>query len=365
MLSPKTTREPTQMNLSLRKALSRLALMVLVLSLAGCISAPPTQPPGAEFLQRKDADGFQFRVMSWNIRVSLMFDEPERRLDDLARITRAVKPDIIVLQEAMVPGMDVTMPEYMNREEPPGPGLKWHFHYASDNVVLSRFPFRATWVEKIAPFYFERSPDFHFGQAVFVADLPDDQSEHDVFVIAMHNKSGVRPEYVQLQQMQSDSIVATVRKRLQQDSPLALPPGTPIIIAGDMNVIASAPALHFKTLVNGDIADEETWGPDVPMDWDGTDLADAKPSHNARGVHHYTWRDDSMPYPPGRFDRVLYTDSVASVVHSFVLNTTMMNDTALERLGLRWHDSLWNHEPGQFDHLPVVVDFRLDKPTAD
>lgn len=340
--------------------------VMALLFLTACVSNSPQEPPpGAEFLQRKEADGFQFRVMSWNVRVSLMFDEPERRLDDLARMTRAVQPDIIVLQEAMVPGMDVTLPRYMKREAPPGPGQVWHFHYASDNVVLSRFPLIGAWSEEVAPYYFERAPDFHYGQALVLADLPDDRSTHDVFLVAMHNRSGTGERNVRLQQMQSDSIVSTVRKRLQQDSPLALPPGTPIIIAGDMNVIAAEPALHFSTLVTGDIADEATWGPDYALDWDGSELADARPSHNARGVHHYTWRDDSTPYPPGRFDRMLFSDSTISMVHGFVLNTTLMSDTALERLELNWHDSLWNHEPGQFDHLPVIVDFRLDNPAAD
>ena len=317
----------------------RLAPLTLVLLLSACATQLLSEPaPGGEFLQRKAADYFQFRMMSWNVRVSLMFDEPERRLDDLARLTRAVQPDIIVLQEAMVPGMDETLPETMNREAPPAPGQEWHFHYASDNVVLSRFPLLGAWAEEVVPYSFSRSPDFHYGQALILADLPDDRSARDIFVVAMHNKSGTGELNVRLQQLQSDSIVSTVRKRLQQDSPRALPPGTPIIIAGDMNVIAAEPALHFHTLVTGDIADEETWGPDYPLDWDGTDLADARPSHNSRGVHHYT------------------------MAHGFVLNTTLLSDAVLEDLELNWFDSLWNHQRGQYDHLPVIVDFVIDAP---
>lgn len=348
------------MNGLARFARQLVALLAAMLLLSACASQLTPEPAaGGEFLQRKEIDDFQFRIMSWNVRVRLMMDEPERRLDDLARITRAVQPDIIVLQEIMLPGMEITLPAFMNREAPPGGGINWHFHHASDNAVLSRFPMVQKFQEHVAHYPYQSLPDFHYGQALVLADLPDDQTAGDVFLVAMHNKSGTGEGNVRLQQMQSDSIVSTLRQRLQQDSPLALPPGTPMIIAGDMNVIDSVPALHYRTLVTGDIADEDSWGPDFPLDWDGSDLADARPSHNARGVHYYTWRDDSTPFPPGRFDRVLYTDSVLVSAHGFVLNTTLMSDTVLERLGLEWQDSLWNHRPGEFDHLPIVVDFTL------
>ncbi|NNE05350.1 MAG: endonuclease/exonuclease/phosphatase family protein [Xanthomonadales bacterium] len=335
-------------------------LAAISLLLFACASPPSSEsPPGGEFLQHKAADGFQFRIMSWNVRVQLMLSEPERRIDDIARFARAVQPDIIVLQEVMVTGIYEKLMSVMNDIAPPGPDQRWYFHWASDNAVLSRYPLAQREQQLVAPYAFPTFPEYKYGQAVAVVDFPDELTAQDLFLVAMHNKSGVGEENIRLQQMQSDSVVKAVRERIKQGQEQSLPPGTPVIVAGDMNVIAGEPALHFKTLISGDIADEETWGADHPMDWDGSGLADAKPSHNNRGVHHYTWRQDSTPFPPGRFDRILYTDSVLQYVHGFVLNTTLMNDAILERLGLNWADSLWQGNAGDFDHLPVIADFEL------
>ncbi len=45
------------------------------------------------------------------------------------------------------------------------------------------------------------------------------------------------------------------------------------------------------------------------------------------------------------------------VDHSFVLNTTTMTDEELSRYDLLATDVLKGSEPGEFDHLPLVVDF--------
>ena len=67
----------------------------------------------------------------------------------------------------------------------------------------------------------------------------------------------------------------------------------------------------LNTLVTGDIADEETFGPDTRIDWDGTDLADARPSHNALEREYYTWRNDDLPFAPSALDRILYVNSAS------------------------------------------------------
>ena len=132
-----------------------------------------------------------------------------------------------------------------------------------------------------------------------------------------------------------------------------------IIILGDMNVLPGSPALHLATLLNGDISDEKTFGPDFKMDWDGTDLAQVKPSHNSLGDNYYTWRRDDEPFAPAALDRIIYTDSVLSLNHSFVLNTMIMTPGDLNGAGLLMTDVLWNGEPGIYDHMPVVADFSI------
>ena len=112
----------------------------------------------------------------------------------------------------------------------------------------------------------------------------------------MHNRSRASEESIRQRQKQSDSIVRWIRTLRDEK---AIAESTPIIVAGDMNVLFSDPARHLTTLLTGDIVDEETFGPDFSPDWDGTDLTDASPSHNARGETFYTWRNDTGPFPPG------------------------------------------------------------------
>jgi hypothetical protein len=53
-------------------------------------------------------------------------------------------------------------------------------------------------------------------------------------------------------------------------------------------------------------------------------------------------------------DFVIYTDSVCSIAHSYVLNTSDMSDADLVASGLQRRDTATAS-----DHLPLVVDFDL------
>ena len=68
-----------------------------------------------------------------------------------------------------------------------------------------------------------------------------------------------------------------------------------------------------------------------------------------------TWVDEKSMFGPGRLDWLLYDDSRSELVDAYMLNTRVLTDTALERLGLERDDSKAS------DHLPMVVDLvRLD-----
>jgi len=128
-----------------------------------------------------------------------------------------------------------------------------------------------------------------------------------------------------------------------------LPEGTPIVIAGDMNLVGGA--RQVRTLTDGDIADEKTFGPSRPVDWDGTPLADARPRVAGDGGV-FTWRDSRSSFSPGRLDYVVYSDSVLELRRAFVLETSELTAEELARYGLRPDDTL-----EASDHLPVVADF--------
>jgi endonuclease/exonuclease/phosphatase family metal-dependent hydrolase len=162
---------------------------------------------------------------------------------------------------------------------------------------------------------------------------------------------------------QADVIASNLRDLESPGGEVTLPPNTPIVILGDFNIYTSDPAVHARTLMEGDISNEEAYGEDVDPDWDGTGLADAAPSHNGSGVDFYTWRSESPAFPWGALDRVFYTDSALVAANAFILNTTSLTESALKALMLYAEDVVLEPAAGYFDHLPLVVDFVLSDPS--
>jgi endonuclease/exonuclease/phosphatase family metal-dependent hydrolase len=306
-------------------------------------------------MERSDADRFQVRVLSWNVKFGSIFPPDGNRHAGFARIVRAVNPDVLVLQE-VDPRETERLGRMMDRIISLGHSRFWQIHGASDNVIISRYPIGMTAGELVVPFPLPINPGFHYGHGMALIDLPDAQAEADVYVIAMHNRSRDGEENRQRRQKQSDALIRHLRE-LRKGA--VVPDQTPVIVAGDMNVHPGEVPQHFVTLLEGDIVDEKRFGADFRPDWDGTALTDANPSHNARGSEFYTWRDDSEAFPPGQLSRILYTDSVMTLTHAFVVNTTEMTDEELAAFDLQRDDCLLNGEAGRFDHMPLVADFAV------
>jgi hypothetical protein len=226
----------------------------------------------------------------------------------------------------------------------------------ADNVIISRYPLRQRDGELAVPYSLPNVPDFQYGQAMALVDIPDDEASSDVYIVAMHNRSRATVDDVRRRQVQSDMVARWLR-RLQDEA--IIPARTPLIVAGDMNVLPGMPARHLVTLMDGDIVDEASFGKDFHPDWDGTGLRDASPSQNGEGEVFYTWRDDTQPFPPGQLSHILYSDSVMTLTHAYVLNTVSMSAEQLVRYGLERTDILLDGRPGQFDHMPLVADFAV------
>jgi endonuclease/exonuclease/phosphatase family metal-dependent hydrolase len=323
-----------------------------ILSACGNTDAIKSQPAAEAFHQK---DPSVVRVMSWNVKRNSILPPLGARYESFARIIRALDPDVIALQEVVGPDVAKELLQLMNDTAPLAEGASWHVHTVSDNAVLSRYPMQHKGGERVVkhPVPAWGLPNFHFGFATALVDLPERFGGKQLLLVAMHNKSGADDVHVRMRQEQSDSTV----RWLREHSTVA--DGTPIIILGDLNVVPDASQRPLATLLSGDIVDEQTFGPDITIDWDGSDLADARPSHNGRDREFYTWRIDGLPFPPSALDRIIYTDSVMSVRRRFVLNTTTLSPHELAQLGLQESDSLYNGKPGNFDHLPLIADFEF------
>ncbi len=340
-------------------------LSAITICVAACDEAYVEGTVTSEVFKRQHQ--FDVRVMTWNIKLTSIFPPDGARHEGFVRIIRAIDPDVITLQEIMLPDQAKNLTHLMNDFVPLEHGESWQVHIVADNALISRFPLRERNGELIFHYPFPELglPDFHFGYAGALLDIPDSFSSTDVYVVAMHNKSGGGEENSLLRQLQSDTIARWLRDLRTPGAKSSITDNTPVVIMGDMNVYPNMSMQPFNTLLSGDIADEKTFGPDFKADWDGTDMADVKPSHNGMDEKYYTWRIDEQPFPPSALDRIIYTDSVMSVSQSFVLDTTTMSANELTELGLQKSDVLYGGKAGYYDHMPLVTDFALRSGALD
>ena len=327
-----TTRHP------MPKAHSLLAVLSL-------LTASLCQAQTGTFVDKWGAN--DLRVVSYNIFNDAIFPPSDDPFNDVPerfrRVVNALQPDVLAVQEIR----DFTASEtaaLLDSVAPLPGGANWHAHKNSDNVILSRFPFLLTTSQA--------------GHADALIDLPDADYAQDFFVLNDHLPCCSNEVD---RQFEADRIVRWIDDARSPGGSITLPDETPFVLLGDFNIVGSGQPLD--TLVTGDIINTFI-GPDSPPDWDGTPLTDSRPLHNASGPNDYTWRNDTSRFPPGRLDYILYSDSVVETANSFVLNTTILSASERLATGLQSNDVLINAGSGFFDHLPVVVDFRLAAPIA-
>jgi hypothetical protein len=158
-------------------------------------------------------------------------------------------------------------------------------------------------------------------------------------------------------QIEVDRIVSFMRDARTAGGVITLPADTPIVIAGDMNLVGWRRQL--ETIVTGDIVDNATYGADSPPDWDGTSLA-VPPSRHLDGRASYTWRSDTSTFYPGVLDWIFYTDSVLTLHNHFILETRTLLPATLTANGLLFDDI-----PVASDHAPRVADFTVGTYVSD
>jgi len=299
--------------------------------------------------------------MSYNVNWDSIFPEDDPKNHELrefdrgeafGRILRAVQPDVICLQEINYLRGAPELSRFIGQT---AGSARWQIANVRDNVIATRFGLQEAGYQLVTALY-----PLDLQQAAALIDLPDAQyGSTDLYVICAHFKAGGGRSDILLRSRQADVLIANLRDLKTPGGKLDLEPDTPIVILGDFNIYTTDPALHARTLQSGDIYDEATYGEDLQPDWDKTPLADAHPSHNGLGIDFYTWRSKSPVFPWGALDRIFFTDSALELGNSFILNTLLLSDGALELLGLRAGDVVLDLPSGYYDHLPLVVDFAL------
>lgn len=318
-------------------------------------SAPPKTP---SFLLRPAPD--LLRVMSFNPYWDAIFPAGDPLNNSLyqydraaafRRIVQAVAPDVLCLQEVNPAREPAQVSQILDEVLPLSGGQTWQASSGQDNVIASRYPLSLEQEWEAYP------GDFVPGHATALVDLPG--AGPDLYIVCAHFKSAGGDINVLRRQQQADGIIALLRDARTPGGEVDLPEGTPLLVMGDFNVYDTDPAYHLTTMLTGDVVDEETYGPDSPPDWDSTALADVLPVHNATGTARWTWRDDTQEFNPGILDHILYSDSVLTLEHAFVLNTMSLESDLLQAAGLEAADVTLDAEQGLYDHLPLVADFAV------
>jgi endonuclease/exonuclease/phosphatase family metal-dependent hydrolase len=330
--------------------LNCLVRRLLGVLLAATLASPLAAQTGT-FIDRWDAT--DLRVVSYNIHLDDMFpDDNPTIAAKFARVMQALKPDIINLQEIYNHDAAQTAAR-MNTVLPLGNGATWFAYQSFDNVLVSKYPLS---MQRPFPIPFPSSTSY----AMALVDLPNAQFNTDFYFMNSHFKCCSDQGYEEARrQEQADALANAMRDaRTPGEGVINLPAGTPMAVVGDLNLVQTLNPLN--TLLTGDIVNEDIYGADSPPDWDGTALADARPVHNGSGTVDWTYRSGS--FPPSRLDYVLYTDSVVGTANKFLLNTVTMTPAQLAANGLLQYDVTLTTSMTNYDHIPVVVDFRFPLP---
>lgn len=290
----------------------------------------------ASTLSAAREDPSNIRVMSWNILNDGIFDTAKQTRQN--RIMDAIDPDVLLYCEVF----DHTAAQTLTQTEaflPSGAGEQWYAAKVdAANVVVSRFPILQTWLIGSSTSYRE---------SAFLLDLGPSTTK-DMLFVAAHLRCCTDDAS---RQIEVDRIIAFLRDARTAGGVITLPTDTPIVIAGDMNLVGWRQQLD--TIVTGDIVDNAAYGADSPPDWDGTSLA-VPPSRHLDGRAGYTWRSDTSSFYPGVLDWIFYTDSALTLHNHFILETRTMLPTTLTANGLVLDDI-----PFASDHAPRVADFTV------
>ena len=283
------------------------------------------------FSFQKEVDAF--RLLSYNVRFDNLFENNSGASQ--LRLIKSVNPDIIAFQEIY----DHSSLETTQLIENLFPNQNWyHSKIDPDIIMVSKYPIKES-----------QASD---GNGFFLMDV-DGQ---DLLLINAHlpccdNNID--------RQVEIDKILSKIRDAKNGIGPINLIENTPIILVGDLNLVGDYE--NQRTLIEGDIANNNAFGPDFNPDWNDSAFTDAKPAATNLPMH-ITWYSPGSSFAPGRLDYQIYTASVLNVENTFSLLTNALSTESLNESDLEINDSM-----NGSDHTPLVTDysFKLNSTTND
>ena len=254
----------------------------------------------------------EFRVVSWNVQFGNMLEDKERS----ARILKALKPDVLLLQELDGDDTPALLSQFLSETL----GKTW-------NVA-------ATPVHGTKQHHRLRSAIATPNETEFVVDMGTLKAMYGVVTIkkkpihcfSLHLRCCGGPTGEAEEQRQKEATaIRTIIDTFHAPR---------CIIAGDWNLVGTATPLEI--VQEGKLAIVDAYQPD--------------------GKLNATWSDATSSFTPGRLDWMLYSPSAFSVVNSYVLDTADLGSETLIA-----NDLLPEDTAELSDHLPLVADFKIIK----
>lgn len=274
------------------------------------------------------------RILTMNVLYDGLFKNPAV----YERIFKALDPDILLLSEVYEHSADQVVAVLDERFPASNASRRWYSFGRPGKVTVSKYPFLAT--------------DILLDDLYTLIDVPG--FEGGLFVIHTHleccDNDDKRQEKV-------EKLLSTLRtSRTDKYSMLYEYHDRPLILAGDLNLVGERRT--YDTLFNG-INDDLAAAAKPPSSDPATKLEEAI-SYHTNTPFTFTWKDDSLKWPPGKLDFTFYTSPSIHLGKSFVLFTPTMGTEALQTHGLLESDSV-----DASDHLPHVIDVRSQNPAAN
>jgi len=312
--------------------------------LLGASDAGAYNPAAGDFTKIRGTD---LRVLTWNTERNIV--ATASTADEFDRVLKAIRPDIIGLQEVPI---DVTAPQLAATigASLPIAGGTWQVVLGKTDgfirpAIVSRYPLSLARTDT--------NPASEVrGVTMALVDLPNAAYAADFYFMVVHLKCCSGSVEEARRRTALDAMTGWLRDARTPGGVITLPANTPFGITGDFNLnTVDSPASEAAFLI-GDIASNAIYGADSAPDWDGTPMTEARSADPFTGDTD-TW-NSSTTNPSVRFDRLYYSDSAAPLGAKFVFNPRTMPSSVRGAIGVNQTDV-----STATDHLPVIFDVQV------
>ena len=301
---------------------------------AGEYTFDPEPVPSPDPIPLDRFDVSDLRVLAFNAWNDKLFND--QFTDEYRRILQALDPDIIAFQEIWDHDAEQTA-QRMEFLFPGGDDFQWQaVKLDRGNVTVSKYPVLESWHILVG----EQMSNQHRLTATLI-DLQETYHSN-LLLVNVHLRCCSGGENHRWNEIAA--LADFINDARKDGGLLQLAEGTPIILAGDFNLVGSS----------GQLAAIET---DI-IDWDGSGFERVRARQTEKRMH-YTWRNDYGSFSPGKLDYIFYSGSTLSLKNKYTLQVEEMSPEQRALYGLADGDT-----KTASDHLPHVADFELLQSTS-